>query len=113
MGRWGKRWPLSTPQALTGPAGSRRVGGRYVSSTSGRAPDLLDGKVRFKSRYERNYARFLNYLKIPWQYERRKFIFHKIQSGTRTYTPDFYLPEELLVANAQGFHRAPPSPHSA
>jgi hypothetical protein len=66
-----------------------RVGGRYV--TQGTTRHVYRG-VRMRSRYETNYAAFLDYLGIPWQYEPKKFIFAKIQTGTRVYTPDFYLP---------------------
>jgi hypothetical protein len=51
-----------------------------------------------KNRYEQNYAAFLTFLGLDWQYEPRKFIFEKIQSGVRVFTPDFYLP------HAQEFH---------
>ena len=98
------RWPLSTPEALSGPAGSRQVGDRYDSNTGGRAPDPLGGTLPFKSRYERNYARFLNYLGIRWEYERRTFVFEKIQTGTRVYTPDFYLPDESAKVGHEVYH---------
>jgi hypothetical protein len=70
MGRWGKR---------------------YVYGTQGRAPDL--GDTWFRSKSERNYARFLRFLGIPYAYEPVTFVFEKIRSGNRTFKPDFYLPK--------------------
>lgn len=45
----------------------------------------------FRSTYEANYARFLNYTKQPWVYESKTFWFENIRRGIRSYTPDFYL----------------------
>lgn len=57
----------------------------------GRRKDL--GDQYFRSRYEANYARFLNFTKQKWEYEKQTFWFLKIKRGVRSYTPDFYLPE--------------------
>lgn len=48
----------------------------------------------FRSSWESNYARYLNFLikqkQIKkWEYEVDTFEFHKIKKGTRFYTPDF------------------------
>lgn len=56
----------------------------------GRREDL--GGQFFRSRYEANYARFLNFSNIEWTYEKKTFWFDKIKRGVRSYTPDFYLP---------------------
>ena len=55
----------------------------------------------FRSRYEANYARYLNFLIannggiVRWEYEADTFWFEKIKRGVRSYTPDFkvYLTE--------------------
>ncbi len=81
----------------------RRVGGRVVSNQAGEA--RIGGKVRFyRSRWERNYARYLEWLKNDpeqniedWDYEPRKFWFEPnkklglkgIRAGVTNYTPDF------------------------
>jgi hypothetical protein len=83
---WGKRWMHLPGEA---PQDAKRVGGRYVYGTQGRAPDL--GTTWFRSKSERNYARFLRFLGIPYDYEPTVFVFEKIRSGVRTYKPDFYL----------------------
>jgi hypothetical protein len=48
----------------------------------------------FRSRWEANYARFLNFLQSNgdisrWEYEVDTFYFLNIKRGTRSYTPDF------------------------
>ena len=60
---------------------------------SGRRADLDD--KYFRSSYESNYARYLNFLIanhqdiLKWEYEVDHFEFEKIKHGTRMYTPDF------------------------
>lgn len=51
-------------------------------------------KMFFRSKWEANYALYLNFLVKQkqikkWEYEKDVFIFHKIQFGTRSYRPDF------------------------
>jgi hypothetical protein len=64
-------------------------------SKSGKRSDLND--QYFRSRWEANYARYLNYLIsngssiVKWEYEPETFEFKKIKKGTRFYTPDFRL----------------------
>lgn len=50
--------------------------------------------IYVRSRWEANYARYLNILKEngdikDWKYEQDTFIFDEIKRGTRSYTPDF------------------------
>lgn len=52
----------------------------------------------FRSSWEANYARFLNFLLARgeierWDYEPETFWFHSIKRGTRSYTPDFRIVE--------------------
>lgn len=76
-------------------AAKKNRGGRSRFSTgkakSGRAADL--GDTFFRSSWERNYARYLNWLKARgkvrcWEYEPETFRF-PIKRGTKSYTPDF------------------------
>ena len=58
----------------------------------GRRADLDDRY--FRSMWEANYARYLNFLKahgeiFKWEYEADTFWFEEIKRGTRSYTPDF------------------------
>lgn len=58
----------------------------------GKADDL--GDIYFRSSWERNYARYLNFLikqkKIKsWEYEKDVFWFEKIKRGVVSYKPDF------------------------
>lgn len=59
---------------------------------SGRREDL-DGRY-FRSRWEANWARYLNWLQElgeiqEWDYECQEFEFHEIKRGVRFYLPDF------------------------
>lgn len=65
---------------------------RYSRSISGKRADL-DGRY-FRSAWEANYARYLNFLKSKgniwkWEYEVDTFWFEGIKRGCRFYTPDF------------------------
>jgi hypothetical protein len=58
----------------------------------GKREDL--GGMYFRSSWEANWARYLNWLKsigeiVSWEYECETFEFHKIKRGSRFYTPDF------------------------
>ena len=51
-----------------------------------------------KSIWERNVARYLQWLKVQkqirdWEYEPKTFVFDAIKFGSRTYTPDFRITE--------------------
>ena len=55
----------------------------------------INGKLfNFRSKWEANYAIYLDFLIkqkqiIRWEFEPDKFVFNKIQFGTRSYRPDF------------------------
>jgi hypothetical protein len=88
MGRWGRRW-THLPGEKTGPAGSRRVGGRYVA---GAAQVYKRGRTRFRSRWELNYSHFLDFLGIAWRYEPQRYYFPGVRRGpAASYLPDFVL----------------------
>jgi hypothetical protein len=64
-------------------AGWREIGGK---------------RVYFRSRWEANYARYLEWLKgrgdiLDWEYEPETFWFDKIKRGVRSYKPDFRVHE--------------------
>jgi hypothetical protein len=64
----------------------------FVNSKSGKRADL-DNKF-FRSRWEANYARYLNFLVKngeikKWEFEPETFWFNEIKRGTRSYLPDF------------------------
>lgn len=59
---------------------------------AGPAKDL--GKTRFRSSWERNYARYLNWcvgmgMYASWKFEPKTFWFEGIKRGTVSYLPDF------------------------
>ena len=73
---------------------SRKSGSRR--SKIGKREDL-DNQF-FRSSWEANYARYLNWLLSideiqSWDYEPDTFEFHEIKRGTRFYTPDFKVTE--------------------
>ena len=53
----------------------------------------------FRSNWEANYARILNYLDIAWQYE---YISFELENG-KSYTPDFKLSDKKFV-EIKGFY---------
>lgn len=64
----------------------------YSRTRGGRRQDL-DNQY-FRSGWEANFARYLNFLKKQgeireWKYEAFTFWFEKIKRGVRSYTPDF------------------------
>jgi len=75
---------------------SRFVTGNQTMHTRGKGGKREDlGGQYFRSTYEANYARYLNYLIQhgsdikSWQFEPETFRFDKIKRGTQSYTPDF------------------------
>lgn len=65
-------------------AGWREIGGR---------------RCFFRSKWEANYARYLEWLKargeiLEWEYEPRTFWFEAIKRGVRSYKPDFLVTEK-------------------
>ncbi len=64
----------------------------FSRARRGKRPDL--GNLFFRSAWEANYARFLNYLVgrgeiLSWKFEPQTFIFHGETHGILSYTPDF------------------------
>jgi hypothetical protein len=64
----------------------------YSRCQRGRRADL--GDIFFRSKWEANYARYLNWMKSrgeidSWKYESRTFWFEEIRRGVRSYMPDF------------------------
>jgi len=56
--------------------------------------DINGTTMYFRSKWEANYALFLDFLIdhkeiVKWEFEPDTFVFEKIQFGTRSYTPDF------------------------
>ena len=57
----------------------------------------------FKSAWEANTARLLEFQKRTWQYEPKTFWFEAIRRGVRSYKPDFYLPKEDIYIEVKGY----------
>ena len=84
-----------TKLARYGTAGPRLTAGQaYSRVRSGKRADLEDRF--FRSSWEANYARYLNWLVrkkqlLRWEYEPKTFRFEGVTRGPYTYTPDFCL----------------------
>lgn len=64
----------------------------HPTGKGGKRPDL--GNVYFRSSWEANWARYLNWLieqgqVVRWEFEPDTFEFKSIKRGSRFYTPDF------------------------
>ena len=64
----------------------------YSRAKRGQRDDL--GTIFFRSRWEANYARYLNWMIArgdfkSWEYECKTFWFEEIRRGVRSYCPDF------------------------
>ena len=79
----GRLGPIVSGRKTTWKAGWREVG---------------DKRHYFRSRWEANYARYLEWLKergdiVDWEYEPETFWFDGIKRGVRSYLPDFRVHE--------------------
>jgi len=79
-----KCWGAIQTKFIKGHSTPRGLGGKRA--------DL--GDVYFRSRWEANWARYLNWmitqkLILRWEFEPETFEFCDIKKGTRFYTPDF------------------------
>ncbi len=81
----------------------------YTRGKGGKRKDLKN--QYFRSRYEANYARYLNFLIknggdiTKWEYEPDTFSFEKIKRGVRFYTPDFkvWFPQGIEYHEVKGW----------
>lgn len=73
----------------------------HSRTVSGKRKDL-DNKF-FRSKTEANYARYLNLMKVKWEYEPREFDFAAVRRGCVSYKPDFYLPDEDRWIEVKGW----------
>lgn len=78
--------------------------GRVASIGDGRGSwkagwrEIADKRHYFRSRWEANYARYLQWLKargdiLDWEYEPETYWFEAIKRGVRSYLPDFRVHE--------------------
>lgn len=79
----GRIGPITSTRSTSWKAGWREVG---------------DKRHYFRSRWEANYARYLEWLKsrgdiLDWEYEPETFWFEGIKRGVRSYLPDFRVHE--------------------
>lgn len=74
----------------------------YSRTKSGKRKDL--NNQFFRSSWEANVARILNYLNIEWEYEVKRFVFESDNKfGVDSYQPDFYLPKFNIWIEIKGW----------
>jgi len=66
---------------------------------------LNNGKVRFRSNLERQFAEFLDRSGVKWVYEYKSFPYIDKDGRRRTYTPDFYFVEKDRYIEIKGYKR--------
>lgn len=91
------RQSIATKLERYGTAGPVNVGNPYSRTRGGKRADL--GGMFFRSAWEANYARYLNWLieqgqLQAWEYEPVTFRFEGVSRGPYSYTPDFRLTEK-------------------
>ncbi len=77
--------------------GHRPTSPKAARAKAGIRPDI-DPNIYFFSRWEANYARLMNFLKIKWVFQPKTFSLK-----TQKYTPDFYLPGEYTYIEIKNF----------
>lgn len=88
---------LQTRMRRYGTMGPVNVSNPYSGARGGKRQDL--NNMYFRSNWEANYARYLNWLKdlgeiTEWEYEPDEFWFEGIKRGARSYIPDFKITEK-------------------
>ena len=95
---WGKRQrKYCSNQCVMAVVGGRPTSPKASKGKGGVRKDISD-TIYFYSRWEANFARLMNYLKIKWEYAPRTF-----DLGNQNYTPDFYLPGTNVYVEIKNF----------
>lgn len=79
----------------------RKITNPHSVAKTGKRKDLENRF--FRSNTEANYARYLNFIGIKWEYEVKEFYFDGIRKGGVSYKPDFYLTEEDRWIEVKGW----------
>ncbi len=66
---------------------------------------LNNGKVRFRSKLEKQFAEFLDRSGVRWVYEHKRFPYIDREGKRRTYTPDFYFVDDDRYIEIKGYER--------
>lgn len=73
------------------------------NTSKGRNGYREDLNQRFRSTWEVNFARILNYWGLKWKYEPKRFYF---ENGT-SYLPDFYVEKDNCYVEISGYYSKP------
>lgn len=87
-----KNKTLTPKQNITNP---------YSYAKGGKRTDL--NNQYFRSSWEANIARLLNYKGYIWKYEPKQFIFKNVYRKPISYTPDFYIEDKDLWIEVKGW----------
>lgn len=60
----------------------------------------------FRSSWEANYARYLNFIQVQWEYESKIFYFPNVKNGAVSYKPDFYLCSTDTYVEIKGLEKS-------
>lgn len=95
--------PLSKPgKYCSRSCAIKHIGGKPTSPRAARAKAGvridINPMIYFFSRWEANFARLMNFLKIKWVHQPKTF-----QLTSQKYTPDFYLPEYDAYVEIKNF----------
>lgn len=94
-----KNMPYEEKHARAMKAVKTRLKNNIPYNTTSNAYSRTKGGIRkdlgqyFRSSWEANIARILNYKNIEWKYESKRFYFNDKSEGVLSYQPDFYLPQ--------------------
>lgn len=86
----------------------RTAAGGFARTKKGPASDLPgeQGKITFRSGWERNFARVLTAMGVRWTYEQRIFTFSDYKKRPHQYVPDFIETESGVIWEVKGYLRS-------
>jgi hypothetical protein len=86
----------------------RTAASGFARTRKGPASDLpgKQGKITFRSAWERNFARVLTAKGIDWTYEQRIFTFSDYKKRPHQYVPDFIETESRIIWEVKGYLRS-------
>jgi len=95
---------IETRKKLSKIASKRLIDGKDNNQRTSKARKRKDlNDIFFRSSWESNFARYLNYIGEVWKYEPKTFFFEGYKRGSLSYTPDFYLSRENVWIEVKGW----------
>jgi len=103
-------WYIGEKNGMFGKTHTEEAKKKIISNRESIEYSITKGGIRkdlnkyFRSSWEANYARYLNYKNIKWEYESKTFFFNGYKRGPIAYIVDFYLPELDKYVEIKGRH---------